>query len=72
MGGCGLRDSHRRSLGPGAVVADLADLGGWTLVLPDAVHPTALGQLEIADRARRLAAAVVARRRPVATAQVAD
>lgn len=35
----------------GAVVADLSDLGGWTNVLPDAVHPTALGQLEIADRA---------------------
>jgi lysophospholipase L1-like esterase len=37
----------------GAVVADLSDFGGWTMVLPDAVHPTALGQLEIADRAAR-------------------
>jgi lysophospholipase L1-like esterase len=37
----------------GAAVADLSDFGGWTLVLPDAVHPTALGQLEIADRAAR-------------------
>ncbi|HEV7808715.1 MAG TPA: GDSL-type esterase/lipase family protein [Solirubrobacteraceae bacterium] len=37
----------------GAVVADLSDFGGWTNVLPDAVHPTALGQLEIADRAAR-------------------
>ncbi len=37
----------------GATVADLADFGGWTLVLPDVVHPTALGQLEIADRAAR-------------------
>jgi len=37
----------------GALVADLSDLAGWTLVLPDAVHPTALGQLEIADRAAR-------------------
>jgi lysophospholipase L1-like esterase len=37
----------------GAVVADLADFGGWTNVLPDAVHPSALGQLEIADRAAR-------------------
>ena len=37
----------------GAAVADLADFGGWTLVLPDVVHPTALGQLEIADRASR-------------------
>jgi lysophospholipase L1-like esterase len=35
----------------GAALADLADFGGWTLVLPDVVHPTALGQLEIADRA---------------------
>ncbi|MEA2149502.1 MAG: hypothetical protein QOD69_1332 [Solirubrobacteraceae bacterium] len=37
----------------GAVVADLTDFGGWTHVLPDVVHPTALGQLEIADRAAR-------------------
>jgi lysophospholipase L1-like esterase len=37
----------------GAVVCDLEDLAGWRLVLPDAVHPTALGQLEIADRAAR-------------------
>ena len=37
----------------GAAVADLADFGGWTLVLPDVVHPTAPGQLEIADRAAR-------------------
>ena len=37
----------------GAVVADLADFGGWTLVLPDVVHPTPLGQVEIADRAAR-------------------
>jgi lysophospholipase L1-like esterase len=36
-----------------AALADLADFGGWTLVLPDVVHPTALGQLEIADRAAR-------------------
>jgi len=35
----------------GAIACDLSDLAGWTLVLPDAVHPTALGQLEIADRA---------------------
>jgi lysophospholipase L1-like esterase len=34
-----------------AVCAELADLHGWRLLLPDAVHPTALGQLEIADRA---------------------
>jgi lysophospholipase L1-like esterase len=37
----------------GAAVADLEDFGGWTLVLPDVVHPTALGQLDIADRAAR-------------------
>jgi lysophospholipase L1-like esterase len=36
-----------------AAVADLSDFGGWTLVLPDVVHPTAPGQLEIADRAAR-------------------
>jgi lysophospholipase L1-like esterase len=36
-----------------AAVTDLSDFGGWTLVLPDVVHPTALGQLEIADRAAR-------------------
>ena len=37
----------------GAAVADLEDFGSWSTVLPDAVHPTALGQLEIADRAAR-------------------
>jgi lysophospholipase L1-like esterase len=37
----------------GATVLDLSDLAGWRLMLPDAVHPTALGQLEIADRAAR-------------------
>lgn len=37
----------------GARVASLDDLAGWRFVLPDAVHPTALGQLEIADRAAR-------------------
>jgi len=40
-----------------AVCAELADLRGWRLLLPDAVHPTALGQLEIADRAARALAA---------------
>ncbi|MEA2156198.1 MAG: hypothetical protein QOE11_2338 [Solirubrobacteraceae bacterium] len=43
----------------GAAVADLADFGGWTLVLPDVVHPTALGQLELADRAARALGATV-------------
>ena len=37
----------------GALVADLADFGGWTHVQPDVVHPTPLGQVEIADRAAR-------------------
>jgi lysophospholipase L1-like esterase len=37
----------------GAAVAELDDFGGWTHVLPDLVHPTALGQLDIADRAAR-------------------
>lgn len=43
----------------GAVVADLADLRGWGLVQPDAVHPTPSGQLEIADRAARALGAPV-------------
>jgi len=43
----------------GAIACDLADLRGWRLVLPDAVHPTALGQLEIADRAARALGAPV-------------
>jgi lysophospholipase L1-like esterase len=53
----------------GAVVADLSDFGGWTNVLPDAVHPTAVGQVEMADRAARalgatlLPSALVAERR---------
>jgi lysophospholipase L1-like esterase len=38
----------------GAVVADLSGFGGWTMVLPDVVHPTPLGQLDIADRAARV------------------
>ncbi len=33
------------------VVVDLDDLRGWRRFFPDAVHPTALGQLEIAQRA---------------------
>jgi hypothetical protein len=35
----------------GVVVVDLDDLRGWRMLFPDAVHPTALGQLEIACRA---------------------
>jgi lysophospholipase L1-like esterase len=37
----------------GATVVALDDLAGWRRVLPDAVHATALGQIEIADRAAR-------------------
>jgi lysophospholipase L1-like esterase len=37
----------------GAIVAGLDDLRCWRHVLPDAVHPHAVGQLEIADRAAR-------------------
>ncbi len=35
----------------GALVVALDDLRGWRLLFPDAVHPTALGQLAIARRA---------------------
>jgi lysophospholipase L1-like esterase len=38
----------------GAVVVELEDLEGAPWLLPDAVHPTAVGQLEIADRAARV------------------
>lgn len=42
----------RRAAGErGAVVVALDDLRGWRLLFPDAVHPTALGQLAIARRA---------------------
>jgi lysophospholipase L1-like esterase len=44
---------RRIAEGLGAVVVDLDDLAGAPWLLPDAVHPTALGQLEIADRAAR-------------------
>jgi lysophospholipase L1-like esterase len=37
----------------GATIVDLDTLRGWRLLFPDAVHPTALGQLEIAERAAR-------------------
>lgn len=37
----------------GATIVELDDFGSWTTVLPDVVHPTALGQIEIADRAAR-------------------
>jgi lysophospholipase L1-like esterase len=44
----------------GAVIADLADFGGWTHVQPDVVHPTPLGQVELADRAARALGAAMA------------
>jgi hypothetical protein len=37
----------------GFTVIELEDFGGWRWWFPDAVHPTALGQLEIARRAAR-------------------
>ena len=43
----------------GADVVALDDLAGRRWMLPDAVHPTALGQLEIADRAARVLGAPV-------------
>ena len=44
---------RRVAAGCGAIVVDLADFGGWTHVQPDVVHPTPLGQVEMADRAAR-------------------
>jgi len=48
---------RRLAVEHGAVCTELADLRGWRLLLPDAVHPTALGQLAIADRAAAALAA---------------
>jgi lysophospholipase L1-like esterase len=45
----------------GAVVLDLAGFGGRRFVLPDIVHPTALGQVEIAARAVAVLTAAGAR-----------
>lgn len=42
---------RERAAAVGAAVVALDDLRGWRLVLPDAVHLTALGQLVVADRA---------------------
>lgn len=52
----------------GAAVCALEDLSGWTLLLPDTVHPTALGQVEIADRAAAALGSVSPGRRPSALA----
>jgi lysophospholipase L1-like esterase len=51
----------------GAAVVELEDLAGAPWLLPDAVHPTAVGQLEIADRAARV---LGARRLPSSTVEV--
>ena len=50
-----------------ATVVALDDLAGAPWLLPDAVHPTAIGQLEIADRAAR---ALGAARLPSSTVEV--
>ena len=42
-----------------AVLCELDDLRGWVEMLPDAVHPTAIGQVAIADRAARALGAPV-------------
>jgi lysophospholipase L1-like esterase len=52
-----------------AVLVALDDLAGAPWLLPDAVHPTARGQLEIADRAAR---AFGAPRLPSSTVEVHD
>jgi hypothetical protein len=50
-----------------AVLVDLAGLRGWRRVMPDAVHLTALGELELADRAAQALGSPV---RPSALAEV--
>jgi hypothetical protein len=52
-----------------ARVVALDDLAGPPWLLPDAVHPTAVGQLEIADRAARVLGAP---RVPSATVEIHD
>ena len=44
---------RRTAADTGAIVVSLDDLRGWRHLLPDAVHPHAVGQIEIADRAAR-------------------
>jgi lysophospholipase L1-like esterase len=51
----------------GAALVDLSQLRGWRRVMPDAVHLTALGELELADRA---AAALGSPIRPSNLAQI--
>jgi lysophospholipase L1-like esterase len=44
---------ERVAASTGSSVCRLDDLSGWVELWPDAVHPTAVGQLAIADRAAR-------------------
>jgi hypothetical protein len=48
---------RRTAQATGAILCDAADVDGWLLVHPDAVHLTAIGQLELADRAAQALAA---------------
>ena len=48
---------ERRAREAGALVVDLGDFGGRTVVMADHVHPTAFGQIEIAERALAVLAA---------------
>lgn len=62
---------HRQAAAHGAVVCGLDDLRGARVLLPDAVHPTSVGMVEIAERAAdALAAAGVAV--PVRPADLAE
>jgi hypothetical protein len=63
---------HRVAADAPAVLVDLGDLGGGRLMLPDAVHPTALGQVVIAERAAAAlrAAGVAVAGSPLALADV--
>lgn len=55
---------RRVAAATGAAVCELIDLTGWTQLLPDTVHPTALGQIEMADRAAAALGGVAPGRRP--------
>lgn len=52
-GAVGPVNSILRRMASKHTIVSLEDFGGWRHVLPDAVHPTALGQVEIADRVAR-------------------
>jgi lysophospholipase L1-like esterase len=57
---------ERRAREAGALVVDLADFGGRNVLMPDHVHPTAFGQIAIAERALAVLEAdgMTVRRRP--------